>query len=175
MGIIDDGEVLPVSEETAQALQAGPALDGISLRRIHLLPAFAEADADRQRHPGGAAQVRQAVLEAARAAALPRREQSLGPPRPVEIVEALDRSRYLLLVASPEAVESKWVKRETEHWLERGGERSLIILLTDGEIAWDDATQRFNADRTSAIPSPLLAHLKTEPLYVAASPTPSLK
>jgi hypothetical protein len=52
-----------------------------------------------------------------------------------QIAEALDRSRYLLFVASPEAVESKWVKREMEHWLERRGERNLIILLTDGQIA----------------------------------------
>jgi WD40 repeat protein len=83
-----------------------------------------------------------------------------------EIVEALDQSRYFLLVASPEAAESKWVKRETKHWLDRRGERNLIILLTDGQIAWDDARQQFNAAGSSAIPRPLLTHFKTEPLYV---------
>jgi hypothetical protein len=82
------------------------------------------------------------------------------------IAEALDRCRYLLLVASPDAVESKWVKRETSHWLERRGDRNLIILLTDGEITWDDAAQRFDPTRTTAIPGPLLTYQKTEPLYV---------
>jgi WD40 repeat protein len=83
-----------------------------------------------------------------------------------EIVEALDSSRYLLLVASPEVTKSKWVHRETEHWLVDRSNRNLIILLTDGEIAWDDARGQFDPSRTTAIPDPLLTNLKTEPLYV---------
>src|SRR5262249_56041238 len=80
-----------------------------------------------------------------------------------KIVEALDRSRYLLLVASPEAVESKWVTRETSHWLERRGDRNLIILLTDGEIAWNDPAQPSHPSPTTPIPRPLLALPKPHP------------
>ena len=168
IGIIDDGEILPVSVETAQALQSG-----LANRAAFLYDGFIS-----YRHSPKQTLIVSAIQAALhkfakpfwklRALRLYRDESNLSarPDLWGEIVEALDRSKYLLLVASPEAVESKWVKRETEHWLERRGERNLIILLTDGEIAWDDATQRFNEDRTSAIPSPLLANLKTEPLYV---------
>jgi len=70
--------------------------------------------------------------------------------------------------AAPEVpnLDDEWVKGETEHWLGRRGDRNLIILLTDGKVAWDDARQRFDTARTSAIPGPLLSQLKTEPLYV---------
>jgi hypothetical protein len=35
------------------------------------------------------------------------------------IEQALDSSRYFLLLASPEAASSKWVGKEVAHWLDR--------------------------------------------------------
>jgi tetratricopeptide (TPR) repeat protein len=157
-----------MSEETKQALQAGPAV-----RDVFSYDGFIS-----YRHSPNQAQIVGAIQAALhkfakpfwklRALHLYRDESNLSvhPDLWGTLVEALDRCRYLLLVASPEAVESKWVKRETSHWLEHRGDRNLIILLTDGEVVWDDAAQRFDPSRTTAIPGPLLTYQKTEPLYV---------
>jgi len=37
------------------------------------------------------------------------------------IVDALDGSRFLILLASPEAAASRWVDREVAHWLAHRG------------------------------------------------------
>jgi hypothetical protein len=160
-----------VSQKTAEAPQAG-LVDGKSFPYDGFIS---------YRHSEKQTRIVSAIQEALhrfakpfwklRALRLYRDESNLSarPDLWGEIVEALDQSRYFLLVASPEAAESKWVKRETKHWLDRRGERNLIILLTDGQIAWDDARQQFNAAGSSAIPRPLLTHFKTEPLYVDLS------
>ena len=53
------------------------------------------------------------------------------------IEAALTSSRFLLLMASPEAAHSEWVDKEVTTWLaHRGPEdglRTLLIALTDGE------------------------------------------
>jgi hypothetical protein len=135
-----------MSEETKQALQAGPAV-----RDVFSYDGFIS-----YRHSPKQAQIVGAIQAALhkfakpfwklRALRLYRDESNLSvhPDLWGTLVEALDRCRYLLLVASREAVESKWVKRETSHWLEHRGDRNLIILLTDGEVVWDDAAQRFD-------------------------------
>ncbi len=33
------------------------------------------------------------------------------------IQDALDSSRFFILLASPESAQSRWVEREVEHWL----------------------------------------------------------
>src|SRR5215210_5566664 len=53
---------------------------------------------------------------------------------------ALDQSEFFLLLASPAAARSEWVEKEVEHWLSQQGPSRLLLVLTDGEIAWDDAT-----------------------------------
>ena len=35
------------------------------------------------------------------------------------IESALDRSRFLILIASPDAAASQWVAKEVEYWLDR--------------------------------------------------------
>jgi len=50
------------------------------------------------------------------------------------IETALGQSRYLILLASPEAV-----AKEVEYWLEHKSSDRLFIGLTDGELAWDGA------------------------------------
>jgi MTH538 TIR-like domain (DUF1863) len=74
------------------------------------------------------------------------------------IADALDQSSDFILVASPEAAPSKWIKREIRYWLgdqnagavdgphldaprsdpkpERVG--TLLIALTAGDVSWDD-------------------------------------
>src|SRR5690349_4642107 len=53
------------------------------------------------------------------------------------IEDALDRSRFLLLLASPEAAASSWVEKEAGHWLRHNGTETLLIALTAGDISWD--------------------------------------
>jgi hypothetical protein len=70
------------------------------------------------------------------------------------IAAALDASEFFLILASPRAAQSKWVKRELDHWLgaHAGEATNLILLWTDGELAWDDLRNSFDWSRTSALP-----------------------
>lgn len=80
----------------------------------------------------------------------------------------LDGSRFLILLASPEAARSQWVgPRELVHWLsdpERAGR--LIIACTDGEVTWDRSKEDFDWSTTTALPTELRGAFRQEPLYV---------
>jgi hypothetical protein len=106
-----------------------------------------------------------------RAVRLYRDETNLGarPDLWVAIQAALDRSRYLLLMASPDAAASPWVDKEVTHWLDTKGEKTLLIVVTDGTVAWDEPLGRFDPARTTALPPAALARLTTEPFWVDLS------
>lgn len=102
-----------------------------------------------------------------RAVRLYRDETNLGA-RPdlwgaIEI--ALDRSRFLLLMASPEAAASPWVEKEIAHWLRTKGEGTLLIVLTNGVIIWDAIAERFDS-QTTALPGAALAGVTREPFWI---------
>ena len=59
------------------------------------------------------------------------------------IVRSLDRSRYLVLLASPESAASSWVAKEVEWWLANKSPETLLLGLTDGKLNWNVATQDF--------------------------------
>jgi len=61
------------------------------------------------------------------------------------IEQALGQSRFLILLASPEAAASSWVSKEVAYWLEAKSADTLLIALTDGELAWDNAIGDFVA------------------------------
>lgn len=82
------------------------------------------------------------------------------------IVGALDTSKYLLLLASPLAAQSRWVAAELRHWLTHRGMDNLIIVLTDGNLRWDVAHGRFDREKTTALPSEVLTQFTKEPFYV---------
>ena len=67
-----------------------------------------------------------------------------------KVTDAMDRSRYLIVVASPRAAASEWVDREVGYWLERRGPEHLLIVLGEGHLDWDEATRRFDPDRSDA-------------------------
>ena len=60
------------------------------------------------------------------------------------IAESIDDSRYFLFLASPDAATSVWCSREVEHWRAKHGSDGLLVLLTDGEILWDEETNDFD-------------------------------
>ena len=92
-----------------------------------------------------------------------------GVNLPQLIRSALEDSEFLILLASPEAAASDWVKEELDIWcstLERT--ESLIIVLTAGKISTDPETKLINWDAsdTDALPFQLRHHLRKVPLYV---------
>lgn len=68
------------------------------------------------------------------------------------IRQALDGSRYLIVVASPGAARSQWVGREIEHWRRTAPRRPILIVRTGGTIVWDAAAGDFDWGETTALP-----------------------
>src|SRR3954471_467434 len=53
------------------------------------------------------------------------------------IQRAIDSTEHFVLLASPEAARSRWVRREIAHWLETKPLAGLLIVLTGGSLLWD--------------------------------------
>ncbi|MFF2124281.1 TIR domain-containing protein [Streptomyces olivochromogenes] len=84
-----------------------------------------------------------------------------------DIEHALSRSAWLIVMASPHATASDWVRAEIDWWAaHRRGER-MLIAWTDGTLAWDQSTQGFDWSRTDALPQ-----TETERALAASPGTP---
>ena len=81
------------------------------------------------------------------------------------IKQALEQSEYFLLMASPEAARSKWVRREVKFWREKRSHETIILVLTDGEMLWDEHVGDFDWASTISLPQ-VLAGLFPEEPYV---------
>ena len=82
------------------------------------------------------------------------------------IEQALAQSRFLILLASPEAAASQWVGKEVAYWLEHKGGETLLIALTDGDLSWDSVAGDFTSPGTPALPEVLKARFAAEPKWV---------
>lgn len=91
---------------------------------------------------------------------------SANPALWESIEKALEASEYFLLLASPQAAQSPWVRREIDWWLEHRPRGRLLILLTHGDLVWDSAAGDFDWSRTTALPEDLRRRFTDEPLYV---------
>ena len=60
------------------------------------------------------------------------------------IEQALGQSRFLILLASPEAAASPWVGGEIAYWLAHKSAETLLIALTDGTLIWNNAAGDFD-------------------------------
>ena len=67
-----------------------------------------------------------------------------------KITEAMDRSRYLVVVLSPDAAQSYWVNREVQYWLEHHARDRLLLVLAAGRLDWDPASRRFDPATSDA-------------------------
>src|SRR6185312_13680624 len=88
-----------------------------------------------------------------------------------KVTEAMDRSRYMIVVLSRHAVASAWVNKEVAYWLARRGPDQLLFVVAGGRLSWDEDGARFDPDRSDAA-LPVLTQsgvLKVEPLYVDVS------
>ncbi len=83
------------------------------------------------------------------------------------LTDAIARSRYFVLLASPGAAESEWVEYEIAAWLKTQDERAhrFLILLCDGDIVWDQTSGDFNWAKTTALPRLLEKRFDEEPIY----------
>lgn len=82
------------------------------------------------------------------------------------ILSHLEGSRWLLLLASPEAATSPWCNQELDWWLAHRGPERLLILVTAGTLHWDGQAGDFDWTRTTALPKLLSGRLADEPLYI---------
>jgi tetratricopeptide (TPR) repeat protein len=82
------------------------------------------------------------------------------------IEQALGQSRFFLLLASPGAAASKWVNKEVAHWLGHNSIDTLLIGLTDGELAWDESTGDFALPESTPLPPALVKRFPSEPKWV---------
>lgn len=84
------------------------------------------------------------------------------------IRQALDDSRYYVLLASPGSAASPWVGRELEYWraTKTAANQRIVLALTDGELVWDSRANRFDAEQSTALHPALLDTFSSEPLHV---------
>ena len=71
------------------------------------------------------------------------------------IESALSASEFFLFMASPGAAQSHWVQKEVDWWLTNRSAQTFLILLTEGQIAWDEATGEFDWAVTTTLPTQL--------------------
>jgi WD40 repeat protein len=80
-----------------------------------------------------------------------------------EIERALDASEYYILLASPPAAASHWVRKEAERWMQTKPNDHLFLALTDGSIVWDHSKDDFDWDQTTALPPTLRGAFEDQP------------
>ncbi|WP_030264851.1 TIR domain-containing protein [Streptomyces violens] len=86
--------------------------------------------------------------------------------------EAMDASRFFVLLACEQSARAPWVQQEVEHWCTHRGVDNLIIVLTDPPadgsrqppgMAWDASVGDFDWRRTTALPRCLSGRFREEP------------
>src|SRR5262249_30507377 len=90
---------------------------------------------------------------------------SVSPALWSSIEAALGNSEYFVLLVSPEAAKSKWVSKEVDYWISHRSPDTILFILTDGDIVWDDESGDFDWT-LSALPRILRAVYREEPLWV---------
>jgi WD40 repeat protein len=89
-----------------------------------------------------------------------------GPSVWGSIEQEIRASRYLVLLASPEAAASDYVGREVALWRQERSPETLLIALAGGDLVWDDEAGDFDWERTTALPLQMRGWLPAEPLWV---------
>ncbi len=82
------------------------------------------------------------------------------------IEQALAQSRFLIVLASPEAAASPWVNKEVSWWLDHQSVETILVAVTDGELVWDNAVGDFIRREGMPLPPVLASRFATEPKWV---------
>ncbi len=91
---------------------------------------------------------------------------SATPSRWPTIEQALGQSRFLILLASPEAAASPWVNKEVAYWLEHKSADTLLIAVTEGTLSWDNSIGDFAWREGKPLPRVLTGRFRSEPKWV---------
>jgi hypothetical protein len=91
---------------------------------------------------------------------------SLTPNLWGTIQNALENADFLMLMASPAAAQSNWVNKEISFWLNNRSLDTIIIVITEGNLFWNDDLNSFDPTLSDAVPGILLKAYTAEPLYV---------
>ena len=81
----------------------------------------------------------------------------------------IDRSQKFILLASPQAAASPWVQRELEHWLETKSADDVLVVLTEGTLAWDKEANDFDRVLSTGLPPVVFGAFAEEPLHLDLS------
>lgn len=81
------------------------------------------------------------------------------------IETALAKADNFLLLASPAAARSEWVRREVEWWQSHRSPETFLVALTRGSISWDKVARDFDWNTTDALPDCLSGWFSAEPKY----------
>jgi hypothetical protein len=82
------------------------------------------------------------------------------------IQQAMNRSRFFVLLASPESANSVWVNNEVTYWLHFKSAEHILPVLTDGELVWDRAIGDFDFAASTALPRALRGAFTEEPRHL---------
>ena len=82
-----------------------------------------------------------------------REELAVSADLGLEINEALHESRYLIVICSPHATQSRWVEQEIIEFKKLGGEDRILALIVDGEPNSSDGRPGFADDE--CFPKPM--------------------
>ena len=92
---------------------------------------------------------------------------SASPGLWAAIEDALQSSRWFILLASPDAAKSAWVNREVRWWLDHRPTDRLLVVGTGPGLAWDEQERDWVAD--APVPPALRGAFASEPRWVELS------
>ncbi|MCH9807154.1 MAG: TIR domain-containing protein [Alphaproteobacteria bacterium] len=82
------------------------------------------------------------------------------------IETALGASESFVLIASRESAQSPWVDKEAAFWLANKPLGKLFLVLTDGDLSWDQSANDFQWSGASPLPPSLRGAFEHEPFWV---------
>ena len=95
---------------------------------------------------------------------------SASPALWASIEEALQSSRWFILLASPDAARSEWVAREVRWWLDHHRADRLLVVGTSPGLAWDERAKDWAAG--APVPPVLRGAFDSEPRWVELTGIP---
>lgn len=78
----------------------------------------------------------------------------------------LRQSKWLVLLATPEAAASEYVTNELRWWLDHKSADTILLVQASGELWWDRAANRFDTARSTALPRVLVDAYREEPRWI---------
>lgn len=65
--------------------------------------------------------------------------------------ERIEDTRWLILFMSEQSAQSRWVSEEISEWTTKKSKDKLALVLTSGEVVWDNEAKDFDYERSTAV------------------------